>query len=261
MKKAITVIGIVGICGYIFAGTLEIRGKAELYLPPDGMRIRFCIKATDIDLMKSKDLFAQRNRTALQALEQAGVSTNEIFTSDFIMSPQYRIETHIDEEKTEDIEDASASVPVEVEASKMRIHDRKVFDGYSHSMQYEVRIGFDKERLEKIYLALVKNGVGESLSFDFFLMNPHFAQTEVRRKAVINAKSAASELCEAVGAKICGVQQICYDNGYADMAVCGSALDVASQRTEQADDAPVFPHFKVDDIRISDSVRIVWEIK
>ena len=260
MKKAMTTVGFLGACGYILAGTLEIQGKAELCLPPDGMRIEFSLEATDLDMVKSKDLFAQMSRSVMQALKDVGVSTNDIVTSDFKMSPLYHFEK-IEEEMEKDVVDENPGKLKKVTLRNSR--DRRVFDGYRHSMWYTVTSDFDRDRLEKIYHAVVKNGVGKDLRFDFFLRNPHLEQAKVRRQAVDNAKSMAEELCDAAGARICGIQKIDYNYSpnYDDLYVSGAAPVAPDPHTDQADDAPVFPELKVKDIRVSDSVKIIWEIK
>ena len=259
MNKAIIAIGFIGICGRMVAGSVEISGQADLWFPPDGMRVHFRVEVTDADMTKAKDIFAQRNRTVMQALKDVGVSTNEIRSSDFEVSPVYHYEDVVDKEEVEEVDEDSGKLKKVI---NMKTRDRRVFGGYCHSMRYEIESRLDRDRLEKIYLAVVKSGAGKSLSFDFFLLDSSSARTEVRRQAVNNAKAAAEELCNSVGAKICGVQHIYYNHANdADYACAGSMPGMSSERKEQPDDAPVFPDFTVKDIRVSDSVRITWDIK
>ena len=261
MNKTMMTIGFIGICGRMVAGSLEVRGQADLCFPPDGMRVHFSIDATDADMTKGKDIFAQKNRAVMQALKDVGVSTNEICSSDFEVSPVYHYEDVVDKEEVEEVDEDSGKLKKVI---NLKARDRRVFDGYCHSMRYEIESKLDRDRLEKIYIALVKSGVGKSLSFDFFLLDSSNARAKARRQAVNNAKSAAEELCDAVGAKICGVQRINYDDNDAYFACVGSMPAMPSERKErkeQPDDAPVFPDFTVKDIRISDSVRIIWDVK
>ena len=259
MNKTMIAIGFIGICGRMLAGTLEIGGQAELWFHPDGMRVSFRIEATDADMAKGKDIFAQKNRTVMQTLKDVGVSTNEICSSDFEVSPVYHYEDVVDKEEVEEVDEDSGKLKKVI---NLKARDRRVFDGYCHSMRYEIESRLDRDRLEKIYLAVVKSGAGKSLSFDFFLLDPSSARTEARRQAVNNAKAAAEELCDSVGAKICGVQRIDYNRANdADYVCAGSMPDFAPQREEQPDDAPVFPDFTVKDIKVSDSVKITWNIK
>ena len=260
MTKTMMTIGFIGICGRMVAGTLEISGQADLWFVPDGMRIYFRIEATDADMVKGKDIFAQKNRAVMQALKDVGVSTNEICSSDFEVSPVYHYEDVVDKEEVEAVDEDSGKLKKVI---NLKARDRRVFDGYCHSMRYEIESRLDRDRLERIYLAVVKSGAGKSLSFDFFLLDSNSARTEARRQAVCNAKIAAEELCKAVGAEICGVQHIDYNHANGADYVCAGSLsdDFAPQRKEQPDDAPVFPDFKVKNIRVSDSVRITWDIK
>ncbi len=249
IDKAMMIAAFAGICGCAFAGTVEVKGQAESHFPPDGMRVYVSVEAQDLDMLKSRNLFGQKNRALMQALEEGGVSTNEIISSDFSMTPQYHYENET--LTKEDIVNALKNV---------RSRDKRVFDGYCHSIRYEVKCKFDRDRLEKIYRAIIKSKVGKDVSFDFFLMDPKSAKSEVRRMAVNDAKAAAEQLCAAAGATICGIQRINYNVSHYDRIHYPKAA-YSAPRVDQDDDAPLFPNFNVSDIRIADAVEIVWEIK
>ena len=118
----------------------------------------------------------------------------------------------------------------------------------------------DIERLEKVYLSLVKSKCVEDLRVDFYLTDPKPVQDEARRLAVINARTVADELCKAASATLGEVKEINYNARNYGANICCAEAKLDKVLCGE-DDTPLFPGINVEDIEISDEVLVKWEIK
>ena len=228
-------------CG--LAGTVTVEGKGSVTRRPDGMQLKFTVDAIDKDMAKSKTMLAEKHAKVKSALVGVGVSEDELADSNIRMYPEYHRE------------DKDGNVLLDYAE-----HGKRVFDGYRHSMKCEFSSKLDMERLEKIYVAVVRTKCAEDLQIDFYLMDPKPAKAEARRLAVVNARTVADELCKAASATLGGVAEINYNaRNYGSDACCASIN--AEELVPQEGDAPLFPSINVEDIEVADNVVVKWEIK
>ena len=179
-------------CG--LAGTVTVEGKGSVTRRPDGMQLKFTVDAIDKDMAKSKTMLAEKHAKVKSALVGVGVSEDELADSNIRMYPEYHRE------------DKDGNVLLDYAE-----HGKRVFDGYRHSMKCEFSSKLDMERLEKIYVAVVRTKCAEDLQIDFYLMDPKPAKAEARRLAVVNARTVADELCKAASATLGVVAEINYN--------------------------------------------------
>lgn len=225
------------------AGTVSVEGKGSVTRHPDGMQLKFTVDAVDKDMANSKAMFAEKHAKIKAVLIGVGVSEDELVDSNIQMYPEYH---RVDKDGNVLFDYAERG--------------KRVFDGFRHSMQCEFKSKLDMERLEKIYVAIVRTKCAEDLRIDFYLMDPKPAKAEARRLAVVNARTVADELCKAASVTLGGVAEINYNaRNYISEACCAEMK--ADDLAPQEDDAPLFPSINVEDIEVADEVVVKWEIK
>ena len=233
-------------CVQCFAGSISITGKGIVRRSPDGVKIQFTVKAADVNLSRSRDLLAAKASKIVESLNGVGISTNEIVSYNFRMEPQYHTDTVVaDLDKDSDA----------------RLSEKQVFDGYQHSLSYLLTFAYSHNTLERTYGALVQNGEVVDLSISFFRSDMRDMVTEAKKLAVKDAIESATVLCEAAGTQLSSVKEIEYSDGYyAGYDVCGAAPseDHAHQHKECS---PKLPPVRVEDIEVSQTVRIKWDTK
>ena len=245
MKKIKQVVAAAALFGCMcgFAGTVTVEGKGSVTRRPDGMQMKFSVDAIDKDMSKSKTMLAEKHAQVKAALVGVGVSEDELADSNIRMYPEY----HREDKDGNDLLDYAE-------------RGKRVFDGYRHSLNCEFKSKLDMERLEKIYVAVVRTKCAEDLRIDFYLMDPKPAKAEARRLAVVNARIVADELCRAASATLGGVAEINYNaRNYSENICCAEMK--ADNLLPQEGDAPLFPRINVEDIEVTDEVVVKWEIK
>lgn len=228
------------LAGCCLAGTIRVEGSGSVRVPPDMMRLSFTVAALDRDMAKAKELLAANNAKIMSALRAQSVSTNEITVSQIEMRPEYHYE------------DVAGNGPM------VRGERKRVFDGYCHSMTYTLDMGIDRGRLEGLYGGIAASGVARDMDVGFYVKDSMSAKRMARQLAVRNARSVAEDICAAAGTSLGEVDAIHYNDGrnYSGL-LCKSEM----ARAGAADDAPLFPTIRVNDIEISDNVTIEWKLK
>jgi len=237
MRKLVLAVGMLSAVTCL-AGVIRVGGVGTASVAPDMMRLRFDVEAIDQDMAKSAELFGMKNAAVMKALLVAGVTSNEVATSRVDMEPRY----HYEDKDGNDMGRWGEG--------------KRVFDGYCHSTEYKFSAPLDRDRLEKVYKAVVACKTGTEINLDFFVKDTKMAQSQARRRAVANALASARELCEAAGTALGDVEEIAYAadrNGDVDVVCCAAA------EFKQA--APVLPAIKIRDVEVSDRVTITWKLK
>ncbi len=242
MKKMIA-IGMALIAWTGVAGTVTVEGKGCVTRYPDGMKLKFSLETVDKDMAKSRMALAEKRAKITTAMAAAGVVDEEVTDSNIRMNPEYHNE------------DAEGNV-----LSEYTGKGKRVFGGYKHSMTCDFKAKLDLERLENVYLSLVKTKCVEDLRVDFYLTDPKPVQDEARRLAVINARTVADELCKAASATLGEVKEINYNARSYGANICFAEAKLDKVLCGE-DDTPLFPGINVEDIEISDEVLVKWEIK
>ncbi len=227
--------------GCCLAGTIRVEGSGCVRVPPDMMRFSFTVEAVDKDMAKAKGVLAANNAKVMSALKAQSVSTNEITVSQIEMRPEYHYEN------------------VAGNGAVVRGEGKRVFDGYCHSMTYTLDMGIDRERLEGLYGGIAACGVTKNMDVGFYVKDSISAKRMARQLAVRNARSIAEDICAAAGTSLGEVDAIHYNDGRNYPGLLYAKSEMA--RAGAADDAPLFPTIRVNDIEISDNVTVEWKLK
>ena len=135
--------------------------------------------------------------------------------------------------------------------------------GYKYHHTMKVEFESDNDRLGRVLYALAHCQVRPEFRLSYTVKDPEAAKNELLGKAIADAKAKAAVLTGAAGVDLKDIQSIDYSWGQINFEVqpmnrmlmaeecCDSAINEAGSY-----DMDIEP----DDIEVSDTVTVVWEI-
>lgn len=161
----------------------------------------------------------------------------------------------------EDLKTMRFHVSVEEEG----VHENGVFRtrfvGYRYEHALKVEFPSDNERLGRILYALADSPIHPQLQLSYTVKDPEAAKNALLGKAVADAREKAAVMAAAAEVSLKGIQSIDYAWGALSFEVPGATLENrvmgALRRSKQASlDMNIEP----DDLYLSDTVTVVWEL-
>ncbi len=162
-----------------------------------------------------------------------------------------------------DLKTLNFRVDTEFESYKDKGTYKQRFAGYRFHHVMKVEFVSDNERLGKILYALAKCPVNPEFRISYTVSDPEAAKNELLGKAIADSKEKASVLTSAAGVTLKDIQSIDYSWGQINFEVhpmdrmiaseecCADAMECGGSY-----DMDIEP----DDIEVSDTVTVVWEI-
>lgn len=130
--------------------------------------------------------------------------------------------------------------------------------GYELQQDVLIRLGMDNALLTRVVRAVGARMQDIELSISFTNDNPNAVQIEMIRMAVTDARSKAEAMAQAAGCKLGKVKTILFDNHpvalYAQARKMSAVNEMLMCTEESLDITP-------DDMRVSEQVTVVWELK
>ena len=161
-----------------------------------------------------------------------------------------------------DLKTLDFSVDAEYESYQEKNNWKRRFTGYKYRHSMKIEFASDNDRLGRILYALAHCPVKPEFRLSYTVSDPEAAENELLGKAVTDAREKACVLTKAAGVSLKDIQNIDYSWGEIDFEVqtmremappCNSDTDAFS---DESYDLNVEP----DDINISDTVTVIWEI-
>ena len=212
--------------------TIQVTGKGSIKVAPDMTRITMTLEGVCPDYAEALRLSADKTEKLKTSLWPLGFTSADFKTRNFI------IETRYDSYKENGVY-------------------KNRFAGYSYTHELVVEFESDNERLGGILSALARSSAKPEFNFGFFVKDVEKVKNELLGKAVTDSAAKAKALTAAAGVTLGEIVKIDYswgridvDFGYKDFAVpCGAELSEC-----QLDITP-------ENVEMSDTVTVVWEIK
>ena len=161
-----------------------------------------------------------------------------------------------------DLKTLNFSVDTEYESYKDRDGNYKQrFAGYRFRHVMKVEFLSDNDRLGKVLYALANCQVTAEFRISYTVKDPEAAKNLLLGKAVADAKEKAAVLTRAADVALKDIQSIDYSWGELDFEyrpMGGNVL--AEKRLAAPMDASYDLDIEPDDINVSDTVTVVWEI-
>ena len=217
--------------------TIRVTGKGQLRLTPDVT----CVTMTLEGLYKDYSQTLRRSSEDTEALKgllsSFGFARTDVKTLSFRVDSEY--ESYQDRDGT----------------YKSR------FSGYRFRHVLKVEFPSDNDRLGKVLYALAHGKVEAEVRISYTVRDPESAKNLLLDKAVEDAREKAAVLTRAAQVTLRDIQSIDYSWGeinFTSQPINGDVLmDRCAPMAAKSYDLDIEP----DDIDVSDTVTVVWEIE
>ena len=160
-----------------------------------------------------------------------------------------------------DLKTLRFDIDTEYESYKDRGVYKERLVGYSWRHQMKVEFDSDNIRLGKILAALAGSRAKPEFRISYTVKDPEAVKNELLEKAVADARKKAEVLAGAASLALGSIQTVDYSWGKVDLEVSPMNQMVKMSEIEAAGEADAFAmNIEPDDIEMSDTVTVVWEI-
>lgn len=217
--------------------TIRVTGKGQLKVKPDTTRITMTLEGRYPEYSETLRHSSEDTEVLKDVLSRFGFDRSDLKTLNF-------------------------SVDTEYESYREREAYKQRFVGYRFSHVMKVEFPSDNQRLGRILYALANCNVSPEFRISYTVKDPEAAKNALLGKAVVDAKEKASVLTQAGGVMLKSIQNIDYSWGeidfeYSPMDRMLGAKACKPLMATQSYDMDIEP----DDIDVSDTVTIIWEIE
>ena len=155
----------------------------------------------------------------------------------------------------------SFSVDTEYESFRDKNNDYKQrFVGYRFSHILKIEFESDNDRLGELLYALAHGSVRPELRISYTVKDPEAAKNRLLGRAVTDAREKAAVLTQAGGVRLKDIQSIDYSWGEIEF----ECRPMRGAMLTECGEAPMAKSYDLDiepdEIEVSDTVTIVWEI-
>ena len=218
--------------------TIRVTGKGQIKVKPDMTRITLSLEGTYPEYSEALRRSTEDTEKIKDLLAPFGFERDDLKTLNF-------------------------SVDTENESYKEKGTYKQRFVGYKFHHLMKVEFESDNDRLGKVLYSLANCPVKPEFRLSYTVKDPEAEKNELLGKAVADAKEKASVLTQAGGVSLKDIQSIDYSWGQINFEVqpmnrmlmaeecCAPMMDGAGSY-----DMDIEP----DDIEVSDTVTVIWEI-
>lgn len=217
--------------------TIRVTGKGKISVKPDTIRLRINMEGIypeyDETLQKSSEAVEQLKDLA----EKQGYERKELKTLYFNIDTEYE------------------SYQAKDKSWKRR------FRGYKYVHRMKIEFPADNQRLGKMLYALAHCPVSPEFSIEYTVADPEASKNELLGNAVKDSMKKASVLADASDVKLGEIINIGYSWGEIDFV--SKPLQEMSLRCCEPDESYSSSYdmdIEPDDIDITDTVTVIWEI-
>lgn len=217
--------------------SIRVTGKGQLKLRPDVTRISLSLEKTAPEYGESLRQSAEETEKLRELLAGFGFARSDLKTLNF-------------------------SVDTEYESVREGDVYRQRFVGYRYRHLLKCEFPSDNERLGRILYALAKSPVKPEFRLSYTVSDPEAAKNALLGKAVADAKEKAAALTRAAGVSLREIQSIDYSWGELNLEVqpMNRLLSVENGLKNAKAAGSYDMNIEPDDIELSDTVTVVWEI-
>ena len=219
--------------------TIRVTGKGKIKVKPDMTRIT----------MSLEGIYPEYG----EALRHSSLNTEHL--KDVLSAFGF---------ERSDLKTLNFNVETEYESYQDKGTYKQRFVGYKFRHMMKVEFPSDNDRLGKVLYALANCPVEPEFRLSYTVSDPEAAKNELLAKAVTDAKEKASVLTQAAGVALKAIQSIDYSWGEIDfechpmsgMLMADKCLAAPIAAEGGSYDMDIEP----DDIEVSDTVTVLWEI-
>ena len=219
--------------------TIRVTGKGQIKVKPDTTRITMFLEGTWPEYGETLRHSSQDTERLKDVLSAFGFERSDLKTLNFNVETEY-----------ESYKDKGTY--------KQRLIEYK----FTHMMKVE--FPSDNDRLGKVLYALANCPLKPEFRLSYTVSDPEAAKNDLLGKAVTDAKEKASVLTQAAGVTLKDIQSIDYSWGEIDFEYRPMnrmlMADEYLARPMAAESSSYDMDIEPDDIEVSDTVTVLWEI-
>lgn len=214
---------------------LKVTGKGQIKVKPDMTRITITLTGIKKEYAKTLEASSLDTEMLKFVLRPFGFENTDVKTLQFNVDAEY-----------ESYQDRSNQW-------------KRRFVGYKFNHILKIEFDSDNERLGKVLYALANASVRPELQISYTVKDKEAAKNLLLGKAVEDAKAKAAVLASASGVSLKEIQSIDYSWGTInfDIQPMGNSIMCEDKMcAEESYSLDIEP----DDVEVSDTVTVVWEI-
>lgn len=216
-------------------GQIIVTGKGRLSLHPDTIVVKFRSSAVYTDYAETIAMASKATKDLKALIAKAGIDGELLKTRNLDIRPKH--ETYYD--------------------NKDHRHERFVGYEYNHSSQ--IKIENDNKLLGKLIYVVSTSPLDVNFDISYTVKDIEKAKNDLLREAVKDAKMKAEVLSDVVGVKLKEIKSIDYSWDELEIYSHPLRLEACEYRSAEPSDS-LDIDINAEDIEISDTVSIVWEI-
>ena len=218
--------------------TIRITGRGMLRLKPDTTRITLTIGGVSKEYADSLEESTKATESLKDLFAGYGFERSDLKTLNFDINAEY-----------EGYDDKGTW--------------RQRFVGYRYRHTLKLDFPSDRERLGKLLYGIARSSAKPEFRISYTVRDPEQAKNELIGLAVADAKAKAIVLTMAAGTELLAIQSIDYSRSEPDFEVrpMNRMMMAKGAAPEAAMDGGSYDlDVEPDDIEVTDTVTIVWEI-
>lgn len=214
--------------------TIRVTGMGSVSVKPDTTSLRITFGGIYKDYEETVRKSAEKTKILREAIEKSGLPGEALKTKDFSIESEY-----------ESYRDYNNDY-------------KKRFLGYKFYHRTQIQFPKDNKMLGRVLYELSLCSVKVEFSIDYIVKDKDAVKKEVIKRAVENSREKAEIMAIAAGVSLGEVQSIDYSWGEIDIRT--SPVDKLEVRKSYALEPSYDIDIEPDDIDLSDTVTMVWEI-
>ena len=216
--------------------TIRVTGKGQLKVHPDMTRITITLEGLHKDHGKTLQRSSEDTEKLRQLITGFGFEPTDLKTLMF-------------------------GVDTEHEGYRENGEYRSRFVGYKYTHMMKIEFESDNKRLGQILYALAHSPLAPEFHISYTIKEPERAKNELLGKAVADAVQKAAILTSSAGVRLKDIQNIDYSWGEIDFEVHPMNRTVDAKICCPTPSPSYDLNIEPDDIAVSDTVTVVWEIE
>ncbi len=216
--------------------TIRVTGSGTLKLRPDITRLTITLNGHEKEYADTVERSSRATDALAAAIKPLGFERTSLKTLSFDVNARY-----------EGVNDKGGNY-------------RRVFMGYEFSHVLKLEFPSDNALLGRVLYALAHSGADPEFDISYTVKDREAAKNELLAKAVEDAAAKAKTLSCAAGTKLGQIRSIDYSWGEIEMAVrpMNRMMKAADTAEEAAFGCAV--NIEPDDITVSDTVTVIWDL-
>ena len=214
--------------------TIRVTGEGTIFVKPDLTRITMSLEETHLDYGEALLNSSKKTARLRDLLVSLGFDRSDLKTQEFSLDTKYK------------------------ESLKGDDYKRR-FVGYNIQHKMKVDLEPDNERLGKILYALGNSSIKTEVDVHYIVRDLENVKKRVLEKAVADAREKADVLTQALGVTLSGVRNI--DFSYSRFRFETQSLDLEVLEVSKSATDSYFIDIEPNDIKVSDTVTVLWEIE